>query len=130
MSLGPAANSRNHKYMQNNIWAIHHLPVYKNTVSGLNKHNKSEKEVVKNSGTQSGSVPRNVRARRGASQAARANATTRQVSKNTGSTRSMLRLYTDDSPGLRVDPVVLMVMCLVFIASVFLLHLYGKFTRG
>ncbi|PVU95570.1 hypothetical protein BB561_001736 [Smittium simulii] len=69
-------------------------------------------------------------ARRGAAQAARANSTSRTVSKSTGSSRTMMRLYSDDTPGLKVDPVVLMVMCLVFIASVFLLHLYGKFTRA
>ncbi|OMJ16430.1 Protein transport protein Sec61 subunit beta [Smittium culicis] len=88
----------------------------------------SEKESSQAS-AMSSSVPRNIRARRGAAQAARNNATSRQVSKATGSSRTMMRLYSDDSPGLRVDPVVLMVMCLVFIASVFLLHLFGKFTR-
>ncbi|KAL1923801.1 uncharacterized protein VTP21DRAFT_8781 [Calcarisporiella thermophila] len=47
-----------------------------------------------------------------------------------GSTSTMMRIYTDDSPGLRVDPVVVLVLSLAFIASVFALHIYGKFTKG
>lgn len=39
-------------------------------------------------------------------------------------------MYTEDSPGLRVDPVVVLVLSLVFIASVFSLHIYGKLTRA
>ncbi|OLY80752.1 Protein transport protein Sec61 subunit beta [Smittium mucronatum] len=89
----------------------------------------SEKDS-KSTVVESSSVPRNIRARRGAAQSARSNATSRQQPKATGSSRTMMRLYSDDSPGLRVDPVVLMVMCLVFIASVFMLHLFGKLTRG
>ncbi|KAI9094391.1 Pre protein translocase Sec Sec61-beta subunit, partial [Phlyctochytrium arcticum] len=37
----------------------------------------------------------------------------------------MMRIYTDDSPGIKVDPVVVLVGSLTFIASVFLLHI-GK----
>jgi len=47
-----------------------------------------------------------------------------------GSSSTMMKLYTDDAPGLKVDPVVVIVLSLAFIASVFLLHIYGKFTRG
>ncbi|KAF1808244.1 hypothetical protein P152DRAFT_453023 [Eremomyces bilateralis CBS 781.70] len=39
-----------------------------------------------------------------------------------GSSGTMLKLYTDDSPGLKVDPVVVMVLSVVFIASVVALH--------
>ncbi|KAI8350816.1 Sec61beta family-domain-containing protein [Mortierella sp. GBAus27b] len=46
------------------------------------------------------------------------------------STAGMMRIYTDDSPGLRVDPVVVLVLSLAFIASVFALHIYGKLTRA
>ncbi|KXN71377.1 Pre protein translocase Sec Sec61-beta subunit, partial [Conidiobolus coronatus NRRL 28638] len=46
------------------------------------------------------------------------------------STQSMLRLYSDDSPGLKVDPVVVLVLSLVLIASVFALHIYGKLTKA
>ncbi|KAI9481530.1 MAG: Sec61beta family-domain-containing protein [Benjaminiella poitrasii] len=44
-----------------------------------------------------------------------------------GSTSSMMRIYSDDSPGLRVDPVVVLVLSLTFIASVFGLHIVGRF---
>ncbi|ORX56393.1 Pre protein translocase Sec Sec61-beta subunit [Hesseltinella vesiculosa] len=47
-----------------------------------------------------------------------------------GSTSSMMRIYADDSPGLRVDPVVVLVLSLTFIASVFGLHIVGKFLRN
>ncbi|KAJ1645721.1 hypothetical protein IWQ61_010286 [Dispira simplex] len=53
----------------------------------------------------------------------------KEKSRATGSTQSMMRLYTDDAPGLKVDPVVVLVLSLVFIASVFCLHIYGKLTR-
>ncbi|KAL2125308.1 hypothetical protein VTJ04DRAFT_1673 [Mycothermus thermophilus] len=39
-----------------------------------------------------------------------------------GSSSTMLRLYTDESPGLKVDPVVVLVLALVFIFSVVALH--------
>jgi len=38
----------------------------------------------------------------------------------------LLELYTDDSPGLKVDPVVVMTLSVVFIISVVCLH--GKFS--
>ncbi|KAM5524393.1 translocon protein sec61beta [Fusarium oxysporum f. sp. phaseoli] len=41
----------------------------------------------------------------------------------------MLRLYTDESPGLKVDPVVVLVLSLVFIFSVVALHIIAKITR-
>ncbi|KAJ3185060.1 Protein transport protein Sec61 subunit beta [Geranomyces variabilis] len=41
----------------------------------------------------------------------------------------MMRIYTDDSPGIKVDPVVVLVASLTFIASVFILHIVGKYTR-
>ncbi|KAG8951389.1 Arf guanine nucleotide exchange factor sbh1 [Tulasnella sp. 424] len=43
-----------------------------------------------------------------------------------GSSNTMLRLYTDDSPGLRVDPFVVMVLSISFIGSIFFLHLSAK----
>ncbi|CAG0900560.1 unnamed protein product [Cyprideis torosa] len=42
----------------------------------------------------------------------------------------MWRFYTDDSPGIRVGPVPVLVMSLLFIASVFMLHIWGKYTRA
>jgi hypothetical protein len=35
----------------------------------------------------------------------------------------MMKIYTDDSPGIIIDPVVVLVGALTFIASVFILHL-------
>ncbi|XP_014663883.1 PREDICTED: protein transport protein Sec61 subunit beta-like [Priapulus caudatus] len=42
----------------------------------------------------------------------------------------MWRFYTDDSPGIKVGPVPVLVMSLLFIASVFMLHIWGKYTRS
>ncbi|EFZ03464.1 SEC61 beta subunit domain protein [Metarhizium robertsii] len=38
-------------------------------------------------------------------------------------------LYTDESPGLKVDPVIVLVLSLVFIFSVVALHVIAKITR-
>lgn len=46
------------------------------------------------------------------------------------SSGGMWRFYTDDSPGIKVGPVPVLVMSLVFIASVFMLHIWGKYTRA
>jgi len=40
------------------------------------------------------------------------------------------RFYQEDSPGLKVGPVPVLILSLLFIASVFMLHIWGKFTRG
>jgi len=39
-----------------------------------------------------------------------------------GSSSTMLKLYTDESPGLKVDPVVVLVLSVSFIVSVVALH--------
>ncbi|KAJ2581992.1 hypothetical protein GGH95_001781, partial [Coemansia sp. RSA 1836] len=90
----------------------------------------AESSAVKKGPLPAGDGPRNLRARRGGSTASsRGGASSGQhVSRATGSTSTMMRLYTDDAPGLKVDPVVVLVLSLVFIASVFLLHIYGKLT--
>ncbi|EEP81775.1 conserved hypothetical protein [Uncinocarpus reesii 1704] len=46
-----------------------------------------------------------------------------------GSSGTMLKLYTDESPGLKVDPVVVLVLSLGFIFSVVGLHVIAKITR-
>ncbi|KAF2204264.1 hypothetical protein GQ43DRAFT_446827 [Delitschia confertaspora ATCC 74209] len=46
-----------------------------------------------------------------------------------GSSSTMLRLYTDESPGLKVDPVVVMTLSVVFIFSVVALHIIAKIMR-
>ncbi|CAG5119669.1 unnamed protein product [Candidula unifasciata] len=50
--------------------------------------------------------------------------------KTAGSSAGMWRFYTEDSPGIKVGPVPVLVMSLIFIASVFMLHIWGKYTRG
>ncbi|KAJ6216481.1 hypothetical protein RDWZM_007638 [Blomia tropicalis] len=47
-----------------------------------------------------------------------------------GAGGGMWRFYTDDSPGIKVGPVPVLVMSLAFIASVFMLHIWGKYTRA
>merc|ERR1712029_824869 len=37
----------------------------------------------------------------------------------------MWRFYSDDSPGIKVGPVPVLVMSLLFIACVFMLHIWG-----
>lgn len=57
--------------------------------------------------------------------------TTAARNRNTGAgTGGMWRFYTDDSPGIKVGPVPVLVMSLLFIASVFMLHIWGKYTRA
>ncbi|GLB40954.1 putative necessary for protein translocation in the endoplasmic reticulum [Lyophyllum shimeji] len=47
-----------------------------------------------------------------------------------GSSNTMLKLYTDDSPGLRVDPFIVLVLSLSFIGSIFFLHISAKVIRA
>ncbi|XP_032677903.1 protein transport protein Sec61 subunit beta [Odontomachus brunneus] len=58
-----------------------------------------------------------------------ANSSTRNRSTGTSS-GGMWKFYTDDSPGIKVGPVPVLVMSLLFIASVFMLHIWGKYTRN
>ncbi|OCL07810.1 Pre protein translocase Sec Sec61-beta subunit, partial [Glonium stellatum] len=44
-------------------------------------------------------------------------------------TRASVGLYTDESPGLKVDPVVVMMLSVVFIFSVVALHVIAKVMR-
>ncbi|KAK3058678.1 Arf guanine nucleotide exchange factor sbh1 [Extremus antarcticus] len=46
-----------------------------------------------------------------------------------GSSSTMLKLYTDESPGLKVDPFVVMVLSIGFIISVVALHIIAKVTK-
>ncbi|KAI9016000.1 hypothetical protein DFJ74DRAFT_679142 [Hyaloraphidium curvatum] len=38
-------------------------------------------------------------------------------------------IFRDDSPGIKVDPIVVLVFSLVFIASVFVLHIVGRMLK-
>ncbi|CZS99211.1 related to translocon subunit [Rhynchosporium agropyri] len=51
------------------------------------------------------------------------------LSASAGADEIALGLYTDESPGLKVDPVVVLVLSLVFIFSVVALHIIAKVTR-
>nr|XP_043613198.1 protein transport protein Sec61 subunit beta [Erigeron canadensis] len=42
---------------------------------------------------------------------------------------NMLRFYTDDAPGLKISPTVVLVMSVVFIGFVTALHVFGKLYR-
>ncbi|GAA6014766.1 hypothetical protein JCM11491_001973 [Sporobolomyces phaffii] len=47
-----------------------------------------------------------------------------------GSSSTMMRLYTqDDNVGLKVDPVIVLSLAVVFVFSVVSLHLISKFMR-
>jgi len=56
----------------------------------------------------------------------------RTVETRAGGTSSggMWRFYSDDSPGIKVGPVPVLVMSLLFIACVFMLHIWGKYNRA
>ena len=43
-----------------------------------------------------------------------------------GMSGGMLRFYTDDAPGLKITPLVVLVMSLGFVGFVTLLHIWGK----
>jgi len=67
----------------------------------------------------------------GAVRQRRAGTTTASTSgRSSATTGSMWRFYTDDSPGIKVGPLPVLVGSLVFIATVFLLHIWGKFNRS
>ncbi|KAH7863869.1 hypothetical protein Vadar_022872 [Vaccinium darrowii] len=46
-----------------------------------------------------------------------------------GSGSNVLRFYTDDAPGLKISPTVVLVMSLCFIGFVTGLHVFGKLYR-
>jgi len=56
--------------------------------------------------------------------------TTRTTTTAAGNSAGMWRFYTDDSPGIKIGPVPVLIMSLVFIASVFVLHIWGKWARS
>merc|ERR1712001_134920 len=68
-----------------------------------------------------------VRQRKATAGGARSTVTTRAGGTSSG---GMWRFYTDDSPGIKVGPVPVLVMSLLFIACVFMLHIWGKFNRA
>ncbi|KAL5505076.1 SBH1 [Sanghuangporus vaninii] len=69
-----------------------------------------------------------VRRRAASSQVAKPNST--RAAGAGGSSSTMLRLYTDDSPGLRVDPFVVLMLSVVFIGSVVFLHIAARIIKS
>ncbi|XP_027345187.1 protein transport protein Sec61 subunit beta-like [Abrus precatorius] len=51
------------------------------------------------------------------------------VGGGSGPGSNMLRFYTDDAPGLKISPTVVLVMSLCFIGFVTALHVFGKLYR-
>ncbi|XP_041104139.1 protein transport protein Sec61 subunit beta [Polyodon spathula] len=89
---------------------------------------------VTNVGTSSRSPSKAVASRAAGSTVRQRKATssgTRSAGRaSSAGTGGMWRFYTEDSPGLKVGPVPVLVMSLLFIASVFMLHIWGKYTRS
>ncbi|AXA50204.1 protein transport protein SEC61 subunit beta [Malassezia restricta] len=66
--------------------------------------------------------------RKAAVQAANKPHSTREAGAG-GSTNTMMRINTEDSKGLSVDPVIVLVLSVAFVLSVVLLHILGKVAR-
>ncbi|MCH0629400.1 preprotein translocase subunit Sec61beta [Kocuria palustris] len=45
-----------------------------------------------------------------------------------GSLSTMMKLFTDEAQGLRVDPLVVLILAVGFIFSVIILHVFAKLT--
>ncbi|VDN96617.1 unnamed protein product [Rodentolepis nana] len=71
---------------------------------------------------------------RGATGGARQRRSTATVSKrpltSTAPKSPVFLFYSEDSPGIKIGPVPVLIMCLCFIGAVFLLHFWGKYTRS
>ncbi|XP_068209532.1 protein transport protein Sec61 subunit beta [Palaemon carinicauda] len=65
----------------------------------------------------------------GGGSTARQRRTATTTGRSAASTGGMWRFYTDDSPGIKVGPLPVLVGSLVFIATVFMLHIWGKYNR-
>ncbi|XP_073127507.1 protein transport protein Sec61 subunit beta-like [Henckelia pumila] len=65
---------------------------------------------------------------RGTAAAAAANLRRRRTGSGApgGASGSMLQFYTDDAPGLKISPNVVLIMSIGFIAFVAILHVMGK----
>uniref|UniRef100_I2CQ18 Protein transport protein Sec61 subunit beta n=1 Tax=Nannochloropsis gaditana (strain CCMP526) TaxID=1093141 RepID=I2CQ18_NANGC len=69
-----------------------------------------------------------VTARARGARATRATATGGGGNRGGASSAGILRFYSDEAPGLRVGPQVVLVSSLAFIGVVVLLHIWAKFT--
>ncbi|KAG7171823.1 transport protein Sec61 subunit beta-like [Homarus americanus] len=105
----------------------------------LRKRDKEIEQPASPSSTNVGAVarspsrtvsPRSGGGSAGGSTVRQRKATTTTSGRSTASTGGMWRFYTDDSPGIKVGPLPVLVGSLVFIATVFMLHIWGKYTRA
>lgn len=91
------------------------------------KGSQSQASVTASRGSGSGSVARTAPSGVVPRGAASAGLRRRRTSSSaTGTAANMLRFYTDDAPGLKITPTVVLVMSLCFIAFVTALHVIGK----
>ncbi|MFH4981944.1 hypothetical protein AB6A40_008653 [Gnathostoma spinigerum] len=97
------------------------------------KLSEQDKTVMSDTGRSPGRTTRTaaaggtVRQRRGAAASGGSSRSARSGGMNSG---GLWRFYTEDATGLKIGPVPVLVMSLVFIASVFILHIWGKYTRS
>eukprot|EP00741_Cyanophora_paradoxa_P004385 tig00000802_g4256.t1 len=84
-------------------------------------------QLARPSGGSSGVVTRSSSAGRQRT-VRRAPTSTAVARPNTGG-GNFLRFYTEDSPGLKIGPNVVLCLSLLFIGFVILLHIWGKFHR-
>ncbi|EGV62613.1 Arf guanine nucleotide exchange factor sbh1 [Yamadazyma tenuis] len=61
-------------------------------------------------------------------QATNANPVSTRSAGAGGSSATMLKLFTDEAQGLRVDPLVVLFLAVGFIFSVIILHVFAKIT--
>ncbi|XP_071698260.1 protein transport protein Sec61 subunit beta [Rutidosis leptorrhynchoides] len=57
------------------------------------------------------------------------NFTTSTTSSGNSGNSNMLRFYTDDAPGLKISPTIVLVLSVCFIGFVTALHVFGKLYR-
>merc|ERR1712227_946265 len=58
------------------------------------------------------------------------NTTTRAgTGGNAAAGDNMWKFYSEDSPGVKIGPVPVLVISLMFIAAVFIMHIWGKYNR-
>ncbi|CDP09481.1 unnamed protein product [Coffea canephora] len=110
---------------------------FQSTESGIISDQKTLKSTASSSSTLffSGNSPEAEMAlggaapQRGTAAAAAANTRRRRPSSSGaagGAGGTMLQFYTDDAPGLKISPNVVLVMSIGFIAFVAILHVMGK----
>ncbi|KAH8740160.1 hypothetical protein FG386_001821 [Cryptosporidium ryanae] len=92
--------------------------------------------MSKNTGSSSGSVPSGIS---GAGRASIARSSTmrqrRALASSGGASKdsisqNLLSYYTDDTPGLKVGPMTVLIMTLAYMSIVIMLHIIGKFKEA